>query len=106
MGWFTKPIASEATVPRLAPGEQRLLQVEKEYRLAEKEYCDASLQVDRFRHEHNKRFILQGKLYEPSFQASLDPRLKLLERGKSEALDRRNRLLAARAELRKELGVQ
>lgn len=106
MSFFTKPLTETATISRSPDLAGRLLEIEKEYRLREREFTDACFGVTQWRARHNRRFVLEGRLYEPSFSGPIDPQLKLLERQKSEALERRNGLLQERAALRQKLGIQ
>jgi hypothetical protein len=105
MGFFTKPVAEVETIPRTTP-EQRLAEVEREYRSAERALTDACREVA----AHNARCKdlrvarLGGDVCVLVNAMTRDPELQRLEAARASAQRRRDDLLGQRASLLKSLG--
>jgi hypothetical protein len=109
MLWFQKSRTEsvETVSPVLHFKMDRLAQVELEFRKAEQNFNTACTAVARYRGQHrqNQPFALAGKIFLP-VNPHQDQELGRLEREVSRASLLRNSLLAERASLRKDLGIQ
>jgi hypothetical protein len=92
----------------LVHSESQLVAIDAAYRQAEKEFDDASQALQEYGKTHfDQRFsVIPGKGIMARVGAwKMDPRRQELERAQGKAMEKRNGLLAERAELLKELGA-
>ena len=84
--------------------ESRLLQVEKEYRAAERAYNDACFKLAQYLAQHKDRrgpFLVNDRMYLPVnlMEINRDPQRAELQAAVRETLQRRNALLEQRKDL-------
>lgn len=104
---FTESQAVRAeTIPQLTD-EQRLAEIETQYRLADREFITACLAVAHYAslHKDARTFMLNDKLYARVGAMSRDPFLQRLEAAREQARERRSSRLRERADLLMQLKI-
>ena len=107
MGWFAKSAETTETLPQqshLKHDELRLIEVDRELRVAEKTFSETCLNAARYAKLHrDPTFLINDKVYVGVNSMSADPERARLEGAKEQARAQRNELLAERARLLKDL---
>jgi hypothetical protein len=103
---FTRPMEAK-TVPRVSAFDQ-LAVIETDYQASELEFAFANRELQTYANAHlDKRFVvIPGKGVMGRVGAMvMDPMRQRLEHKRDLALQKRNHLLAKRAEMRRSLGL-
>jgi len=109
VNWFSKSVHVIEAVDPPETDADRLAEVERDYRVAERNFLNACESVLRYVTTHTMKpqfYIHNGGLYVPvNANARADMELQGLERHKQQALTARNELLRRRSELMMKTGM-
>ena len=106
MSWFSKSHAVEVEVPPQLSDQDHLVEIETQFRQAERVYNEACFASAGYNELHKARglFAIGDKFYVGVNASIADPRRRELEGMREQARMRRSELLAERAVLLRNLG--